>query len=133
MKRKQITIGLVILAVAAICVIIVEISRSSVSKPITFADAQQQARGQQNFPNCLASSNQNIPPDALKGISSVVGAKLIDVPRGTAYSLFFNSYNSQKASGTIVYDGAGNTFNFAVNRSNNKWQLTSFGACDQSS
>jgi hypothetical protein len=138
MKRKQITIAVIILVAVAICVIVIAMSRSSASKPITFADAQQQAMNQQNLPNCLASSNQNIPSAARKDISSVVGAKLTDVPAGTAYGVFFNYYSNQKASGTVVYDDArhtfndiGSTFNFAVTHSGNKWKLNSFNACNQ--
>lgn len=91
-----------------------------------------QFRNQQKLPNCVASSNQNIPPSVLKDISSVVGVKIIDVPRGgTAYSVFFSSYGSQKALGMIAYDGLGNTFNLAVKFSNSKWKLSSFNACNQ--
>lgn len=115
-------------------------SRPSASSPITFADAQQQSIVQQHLPICLALQSQNIPAGSGEVITKVVGTKIIDVPRGIAYGLFFKSHSSHEATGTIEYDGEdNNTFNFVVKRDgkitdqNQGWKLTGFAACEEKS
>jgi hypothetical protein len=131
MKSKLVIFGVIFLLVVALFVIVNESSKKPIPKPMTFELAQQQALDQQHIPNCLASHDQNIPAKELKDISSVVGSELTDLPQGMAYSLLFNTYNNKKVSGTIVYDGVGNNFNFEVLQKNSKWQLVSFDACIQ--
>jgi len=132
---KQLTVTSLTLVVACMLGILIAANRPSVTDTMTFAEAQQQIRQQQSLPSCMELASQDIPSDARAAITSVVAAKLTEVPAAVAYSVFFKTYDQQKATGTIAYDGIGNTFNFVVEHTgdktkNNGWKLADFQACE---
>ena len=131
---KKIIISVItILVVVAALIVGFKLTQSNAGRHMTLAQAESQAREQTNLPACLNTPSQHWPNDEDgTAISDVVGAKLTDRPKNIVYSLNFESFSPEGATGTIVYDGtSGDTFNFIVVRANNNsvWKLTSFHAC----
>jgi len=133
--KKRIIILLAVVLAGVIIVTIVghTLKQPSADQHMALAQAENEARQRTDLPACLNVQSQNAPDGAnSKTISEVVGAKLTDRPRATAYGLYFKNFSSKSATGTIIYDGtSGNTFNFAVSRTNESvaWKLTNFEAC----
>jgi hypothetical protein len=99
---------------------------------MTFVDAQKWALQTDEVEECLTSVNRDLEGTPThKAISATVGAKLTNVPTGVAYGVFIDSYTEQQATGTIVYDGFGNTFNFVVRRAGSGWKLHDFQPCNE--
>ena len=132
MNRKTFAVLVLLCMIIGVGVLLL-VLRSPASEPITYAEARQLAK-QQNLPKCLELHSQNVPAQERADISRVVGKKVTNVPTGIAYGVFFQPQDTQKVSGTIVYDGApGSAFNFTVERAHESesWQLKTFDACEQ--
>lgn len=134
MKQKLLYVIAVVAVVAGMCALVWHVMQPSAPKHMTLAQAESDARRQPKLPVCLNLVSQNWPGNVEgKAIGKVVGAKLTERPSYIAYGLYFKTFDVRHATGTIIYDGtSGNTFNFAVSRSNGSgnWKLTQFDACE---
>ncbi len=130
MKKEQIALTILCLAAIIGVGLFFVLSPLPASKPITYAEAERQARGQKTLPRCLESHSQNIPGVSREDITKVVGAKLTELPPGMAYGVYIKSYEKQQATGTIIYDGISNAFNFSAQSHNGGWKITDFHACE---
>jgi hypothetical protein len=132
MKRRTIIwIVTILLAVVMGITVFVVVRQLSVSEPMSFAEARQQAKEQEMLPGCLELHSQHAPAKTREAITKAVGAQLIDVPAGVAHAVFFNMQNDHKAAGTILYDGGGSiAYNFTLEQIDARWEVRAFDACD---
>jgi hypothetical protein len=113
------------------------LTRNTTYTPTTFTQVQ----GNGTKVACLQKQDNpavQVPDQDGTFIANAVSLSIIDVPAGTNFDVFVNSYSATTATGTAIYTGKYGSYNFTATHdatnSNDAytagWKVTKFEACN---
>lgn len=80
---------------------------------------------------CLsANKSLKISASDRSTVEMIAMSHLIDVPAGTNVDVRIASYSKEKVTGSDIYPSKYGSYNFALEKQNGNWTVTSFQRCD---